>query len=63
VTTIVVLLCLILLALIVIERDIDTIMIFEARLCPECHGTGRIPEERDFGGQDCGACKGTGRKH
>ena len=57
-------LCLILLVLIYIGRDIDTIrrMIFEMRLCPECHGTGRIPEERDFGGEECGACKGTGKK-
>lgn len=46
----VVLLGLILMVLIYIGNDIDTIrrMIFEMRLCPECHGTGRIPEERDL---------------
>ncbi len=61
-------LCLILLVLIYIGRDIDTIrrMIFEMRLCPECHGTGQVPEERrdfpDIKDWTCYACKGTGRK-
>jgi hypothetical protein len=51
VTGIGVLLGLILLVLIYIGREIDTIrrMIFEVRVCPECHGSGQVPEEkRDF---------------
>jgi len=43
-------LALILLALILIDLDLRAIkgMIFEARLCSDCHGTGTAPEERDF---------------
>lgn len=57
------LLVLILLALILIELELKAIkdMIFEARLCPECHGTGTVPEEREFAGDRCETCKGTGK--
>jgi len=63
-----ILLGLILLVLVYIGKDIASIkeMVFQARLCPECHGSGEVPEEkRDFPGLEdwtCFACHGTGRK-
>jgi len=67
-STTAILLGLILLVLVYIGKDVTAIrsMIFEARICPKCHGTGEVPEEmRDSSGVEdwtCFACNGTGKR-
>src|ERR1700730_13999190 len=58
------LLILILMALVLVNLELRAIkgMIFEARLCAECHGTGRIPRSAILAARNAELAKAHGRK-